>query len=186
MISKYAFCFSRNARHGHNFFKINQTSRLSAWLLDCLTACVLRTMDRPKKQPQVLDFPFRGVLASLLWGPILTREENWQARIPFVFHFDHATLPPGDYSFSIAGRPGGIRLRDRRSGRLFPVLPVRREPGKSEPSLVFLRRGRQHFLRQIWLPGFPGYGLAPTRMERDLETAAGRPVVVSVPVEECL
>jgi hypothetical protein len=145
---------------------------------------VLRTIDRPKRQPQLLDFAFRGTLASLLWGPVLTRDENWRAGIPFEFHLDQATLPPGDYSFSIAGRPGGIRLRDRHSGKLFPVLPVRREPGRSEPRLVFLRRGRRHFLRQIWLPGFPGYSLPASRMERDFQTAAVRPVVVSIPVEE--
>lgn len=146
---------------------------------------MLRTSsDTRRKQPQLLDFAFKGAFATLLWGPVLNREENWLTRIPFEFHFDQMTLPPGDYSLAIAGRPGGIRLRDQRTGRSVSVLPQRREPGRSEPRLVFLRHGRHHFLRQIWLPGFPGYGLGQSRLERDLERAESEPALIRIPVEE--
>ena len=151
---------------------------------DCISDAVLRTnlQDR-RKQPQLLDFAFRGGFASLLWGPVLNREENWRTRIPFEFHFDQTTLPPGEYSLAITGRPGGITLRDLRAGKSFPVFPQRREPGRSDPKLVFLCHDRQHFLRQIWLPGFPGYSLGKSRMERDLEKDSNQPALVSIPVE---
>lgn len=146
---------------------------------------MLRTSpDVRRKQPQLLDFAFKGAVAALLWGPVLNREENWLSRIPFEFHFDQTTLPPGDYSLAIAGRPGGIRLRDRRTGRTVALSPQRREPGRSEPKLVFVRHGRHHFLRQIWLPGFPGYCLGQSRLERDLANPILQPGLISVPVEE--
>jgi len=145
---------------------------------------VLRTrFETRRKQPQLLDFAFKGGLATLLWGPVLSREENWQAGIPFEFHFDQTTLPPGDYALSITGRPGGIKLRDQLSGRSFPVFALRCEPGKSQPKLVFVHQGRHHFLRQIWLPGFPGYALPQSRLERDSEKFCLCSRLISVPVE---
>jgi hypothetical protein len=105
------------------------------------------------------------------------------ARISFEFHLDDLLLPPDDYTVASAAIPGSVKLRDETSGESFHIFPLNREPGRSEPKLVFRRYGVFHFLSQIWMPGHRGYNLAQGNLELEMKKEAPRYTLVSVPVD---
>ncbi len=81
------------------------------------------------------------------------------ADVPFAFMVGTKSLPAGTYQFTVSDDLVTIFVRDIKSKDTFMAAVVTRLSPKSdnEGSVVFDVAGTDHYLSEIYVPGFDGF-----------------------------
>ena len=94
-----------------------------------------------------------------------------RANVPFAFKMGNAELPAGSYKISSNPEDKTITLRTRHAGAM--SLVQSESAGNGSPRLIFNHVGDQYFLREIWGVGDTGMTLPTSKLEKELQIAAG-------------
>ena len=97
---------------------------------------------------------------------------NVNAKVPFSFTVNRATLPPGEYSLKSMDEQGtALAIRDLNSMTTNLVISnsCRSSKSASQTQLIFHRYGNHYFLSQIWIAGDDaGRELRPSAQEKEV------------------
>lgn len=116
-----------------------------------------------------------GVLSLVVMSLILNAtsayaQSQLRANVPFAFKMGKAQLPAGSYQITKAERT--ITIRGENTAAV--ALVTSTYPNSGNPRLVFNHVGDQYFLSQIWGAGDSGMSLPASKLEKELQIAAGR------------
>ena len=126
------------------------------------------------------------VLSVLPAATAVAQNRMLAAHIPFDFQIGETPLPAGRYDLDTGVIPGAILIRrdDRRATAVVLTHAVQAKGNVTEGKLVFNRYGEEHFLSQVWTPGYSqGRELKPSKREREIARSGSRaPSVVSAAI----
>ena len=98
-----------------------------------------------------------------------TSTYHMKMEIPFVFHVNDVTLPPGPYNVE-AINPGVTRFANATTKQsVLVITPLSENGGSYKPTLIFNRYGSDYFLSKMWFGQWSsGRAFLPTPREREL------------------
>ena len=81
------------------------------------------------------------------------------ANIPFSFAVEGKTLDAGNYVFAEGDNPGLITIRNLKTKQsiIAPVITRLQARAATQPEVIFDVAGSEHYLSEVYLPGFDGY-----------------------------
>jgi len=131
---------------------------------------------------QIRNFVLGAGLAALLGSPALMAQNAETAEIPFDFHVGKSALPAGTYSVAKDNSGGFLQIRNMDTQHSIMLGFQARETGKNDPSLTFRCYSGDCYLAAIWIPGAPGYSLAKSNREKEVEKGGARVAMAYVPL----
>ena len=108
-----------------------------------------------------------------------TSTYHMKMEIPFVFHVNDVTLPPGPYNVE-AINPGVTRFANATTKQsVLVITPLSENGGSYKPTLIFNRYGSDYFLSKMWFgQGGSGRAFLPTPAEKELAKNSRQPAQI--------
>ncbi len=126
--------------------------------------------------------------AAMLGTTGLYAQSGVVANVPFNFTAENVKMSAGEYTLTAINRTSGvIRMLNVATGHSILVnapasLATYKGNGEETGKLIFHRYGDRYFFSEVWTPdGLRGH-VAPSKLEREIQTSGEELALVSIPI----